>query len=350
MIIVLKPHTSPEGIEEVRRHVVEMGYEPRLIQGVQRTVIAAVGDETEHPSLETLKGMAEVENVVPIQKRYKLASREFHDANSVVRIGQRPIGESNFQLIAGPCAVESRQQIMETARHLQAAGIGILRGGAYKPRTSPYDFQGLGEQGLDCLAEVKEELGMAIVTEVVGVTHIEKVARVADMLQVGARNAQNYHLLEQVAACGKPVMLKRGMASTIAEWLSAAEYLMVHGCQNVVLCERGIRTFETATRNTLDISAVAIAKQESHLPVIVDPSHAAGYCKLVLPLALAAIAAGADGLVIEAHPHPLDALSDAGQQLPSQSFRQDIVEPIRPWIQLAGKILNPCRTLGCGLN
>ena len=339
MIVVLKPHISDEQIEDVRHHVVELGYEPRLIKGVQRTVIAAVGDETSHRSLETLRGMEQVENVVPIQKRYKLASREFHQANSKVMIGDSPIGEDHFQIIAGPCAIESREQLRQVAKDLTQCGIRVMRGGAYKPRTSPYDFQGLGDKGVDLLQEVKEEFGVAVVTEVVGVPQVEKVAKVVDMLQIGARNCQNYHLLEVVAACGKPVLLKRGMASTIEEWLSAAEYLMVNGCTNVVLCERGIRTFETATRNTLDLSAVAIAKRESHLPVVVDPSHAAGIVNLVPSLARAAIAAGADGLLVEAHPTPVDALSDAAQQIPSAEFH-NLVDELRPWVELAGKTLN----------
>jgi 3-deoxy-7-phosphoheptulonate synthase len=339
MIVVLKPHISDEQIEDVRQHVVELGYEPRLIKGVQRTVIAAVGDETSHRSLETLRGMQQVENVVPIQKRYKLASREFHQANSKVMIGDSPIGENHFQIIAGPCAIESREQLRQVARDLTRCGIRVIRGGAYKPRTSPYDFQGLGDEGVDLLQEVKEEFGVAVVTEVVGVPQVEKVAKVVDMLQIGARNCQNYHLLEVVAACGKPVLLKRGMASTIEEWLSAAEYLMVNGCSNVVLCERGIRTFETATRNTLDLSAVAIAKRESHLPVVVDPSHAAGIVTLVPSLARAAIAAGADGLLVEAHPTPVDALSDAAQQIPSAEFH-NLVDDLRPWVELADKTLN----------
>jgi 3-deoxy-7-phosphoheptulonate synthase len=339
MIVVLKPHISDEQIEDVRQHVVELGYEPRLIKGVQRTVIAAVGDETSHRSLETLRGMEQVENVVPIQKRYKLASREFHQANSKVMIGDSPIGENHFQIIAGPCAIESREQLRQVAKDLTQCGIRVIRGGAYKPRTSPYDFQGLGDEGVDLLQEVKEEFGVAVVTEVVGVPQVEKVAKVVDMLQIGARNCQNYHLLEVVAACGKPVLLKRGMASTIEEWLSAAEYLMVNGCSNVVLCERGIRTFETATRNTLDLSAVAIAKRESHLPVVVDPSHAAGIVTLVPSLARAAIAAGADGLLVEAHPTPVDALSDAAQQIPSAEFH-NLVDDLRPWVELAGKTLN----------
>ncbi len=339
MIVVLKPHISDEQIEDVRQHVVELGYEPRLIKGVQRTVIAAVGDETSHRSLETLRGMEQVENVVPIQKRYKLASREFHQANSKVMIGDSPIGENHFQIIAGPCAIESREQLRQVAKDLTQCGIRVIRGGAYKPRTSPYDFQGLGDEGVDLLQEVKEEFGVAVVTEVVGVPQVEKVAKVVDMLQIGARNCQNYHLLEVVAACGKPVLLKRGMASTIEEWLSAAEYLMVNGCSNVVLCERGIRTFETATRNTLDLSAVAIAKRESHLPVVVDPSHAAGIVTLVPSLARAAIAAGADGLLVEAHPTPVDALSDAAQQIPSAEFH-NLVDDLRPWVELADKTLN----------
>lgn len=341
MIIVLKPGLEPDTVEEMRRHVMNMGYEPRVIQGVQRMIIAAVGDETQNPSLETLRGMNEVEKVLPIQKRYKLASREFHNLDSTVNIGSHPIGEKSFQVIAGPCAVENREQIFTTARDLKAAGIGILRGGVYKPRTSPYDFQGLQDEGLELLAEVKAEFGLDIVTEVVGVNHIEKIAKVADMLQIGARNAQNYNLLETVAGCGKPILLKRGMASTIDEWLSAAEYLMLHGCQSVVLCERGIRTFENATRNTLDVSAVAIAKQESHLPVIVDPSHAGGNRKLVLPLSLASIAAGADGLLIEAHSNPLEALSDAGQQLESGNFTKSILNHLKPWVDLTGKSINP---------
>ncbi|HKK69271.1 MAG TPA: 3-deoxy-7-phosphoheptulonate synthase, partial [Bacteroidales bacterium] len=293
MIVVLKPDISDELIDEVEQHVIELGYEPRLIKGVQRTVIAAVGDETCHRSLELLRGMDVVENVVPIQKRYKLASREFHSANSTVNIGSSPIGKNHFQIIGGPCAVESREQLHQVAKDLTACGIKIIRGGAYKPRTSPYDFQGLGEEGLDLLQEIKDEYGVSVVTEVVAVTHVEKVAAVADMMQIGARNCQNYHLLEVVAGCGKPVLLKRGMASNIEEWLSAAEYLMVNGCENVILCERGIRTFETATRNTLDLSAVALAKQESHLPVVVDPSHAAGVVGLVPALSRAAVAAGA---------------------------------------------------------
>jgi len=338
MIIVFKPHTKAKQIEAVKKRVMALGYSPRVIQGVERTIIGAVGDELSHQSLITLRGLSCVENVLPIQKRYKMASRAFHPKNSVVRVGRYAVGGGRFQIIAGPCSIESRRQLRRTVSDLVKVGVRIIRGGAYKPRTSPYDFQGLGEEGLRLLAEVKEEYGVAVVTEVLGVPHVEKVARVADLLQIGARNCQNYHLLEVVAQAGRPVLLKRGMASTIEEWLSAAEYLLVHGCTGVILCERGIRTFETATRNTLDISAVAYAKQETHLPVMVDPSHAAGLRELVVPLSKASIAAGADGLLIETHPHPAMALSDAPQQLPSGTFGR-VLRELRPFLRAAGRRL-----------
>ncbi len=340
MIVVLKPNQTPEKIQEVREHVVELGYDPRIIQGVERTIIAGVGDELSHRSLEFLQGMDAVENVIPVQKRYKLTSRQFHPADRVVRIGRHPVGAGNFQIIAGPCAVESRDQIRTVAKDISSPGVRILRGGAFKPRTSPYDFQGLQEKGLELLNEAKHDFGLAIATEVVATNHVQAVAEVADILQIGARNCQNYNLLETVAAAGKPVLLKRGMAATIEEWLSAAEYLVVNGCEDVVLCERGIRTFEHATRATLDISAVVIARQETHLPVIVDPSHAAGRSNLVLPLAMAAVAAGADGLLVETHPDPVEALSDAAQQLPSGDFSQ-FVEALRPLVTLMGRTLCP---------
>lgn len=340
MIIVLRPNIPDADVQEVRDHVVELGYEPRLIQGVERTVIAGVGDELSHRSLEFLQGMDAVENVIPVQKRYKLTSRQYQPEDRIVQIGRHPVGGGNFQIIAGPCAVENREQIRTVARDVSRLGVRILRGGAFKPRTSPYDFQGLQEEGLQLLREVKREFGMAVATEVVGTPHVERVAEVADILQIGARNCQNYNLLETVAAAGRPVLLKRGMAATVEEWLSAAEYLVVNGCEDVVLCERGIRTFESATRATLDISAVAVARQETHLPVIVDPSHAAGRSSLVLPLAMAAIAAGADGLLVETHPDPVEALSDAAQQLPSGDFNQ-FVEAVRPLVNLMGRRLCP---------
>jgi 3-deoxy-7-phosphoheptulonate synthase len=336
MIIVLKPHVGRHQVEEVKKHIIDLGYDPRVIHGVERTVIGAVGDELSHRSLEILRGMPAVENVIPIQKRYKLASREYHKPDTGVKVGKYTVGGGHFQVMAGPCSIESREQLQQAVKDLVKAGVRIIRGGAFKPRTSPYDFQGLGEKGLELLAEVKDQYGVAVATEVVGVTHVEKVAAVADLLQIGARNCQNYHLLEQVAQAGKPVLLKRGMATTIEEWLSAAEYLIVNGCEDVILCERGIRTFEHATRNTLDIGAVAVAKQESHLPVIVDPSHAAGDFRLVLPLAKAAIGAGADGLMIEAHPEPVEALSDAAQQLESGEFGNVMAE-LKPFVEICGK-------------
>jgi 3-deoxy-7-phosphoheptulonate synthase len=329
MIIVFKPHTSEEDIQDISGKIEKLGYEPRIIRGVEHTVIGAVGDEQMHKSLEVFKTFDCVEDVLPIQKRYKLASREFSEKDSIFKIGKEKIGGGHFQIVAGPCAIESSEQMKETAKAVTAAGAKIIRGGAYKPRTSPYDFQGLGEEGLEILQMIKEEFKVPVITEVVGVPHIEKVAKVADCLQIGARNSQNYHLLEAVAGAGKPVLLKRGMSSTIEEWLSAAEYLLVHSCTEVILCERGIRTYETATRNTLDLSAVAVAKKETHLPVVVDPSHAAGRRDLVLPLSKAAIAIGADGLLIEAHPDPVNAVSDAAQQIPTSEFGA-FVENLKP--------------------
>lgn len=338
MIIVLKPHSDAEAIARVAQHVTDLGYTPRIIQGVEHTVIAAVGDELSHRSLETLQGLEAVANVIPIQKRYKVASREYHPSDSCVKVGPYPLGAGHFQVMAGPCAIENRTQFLTAVKHLTACGVRIIRGGAYKPRTSPYDFQGLAEGGLELLAEAKAEYGVAVVTEVVGVTHVAKVAAVADLLQIGARNCQNYHLLECVAAAGKPVMLKRGMATNVEEWISAGEYLLVNGCPHVVLCERGIRTFETATRGTLDVGAIAVAKKETHLPVVVDPSHAAGKRALVLPLALAGVAAGADGIIVEAHPDPVHALSDAAQQWPSDQFSV-FMDAVRPLVALMGKKL-----------
>ena len=336
MIIVFKKNSPEEKIQEISKIITDLGYEPRIIRGVEQTVIAAVGDESMHISLETLKMFPEIENVLPVQKRYKLTSREYHNDDSIIKIGKEKIGAGNFAMIAGPCSIESYEQMRETAADLKKVGVKILRGGAYKPRTSPYDFQGLGEEGLKILKEVGKEFDMPVVTEVLGMPHAEKVANAADCIQIGARNCQNYHLLEVVASCGKPVLLKRGMATTVEEWLSSAEYLIVHGCPNVILCERGIRTFEPSTRSTLDIGAVAVAKHESHLPVIVDPSHAAGRVDLVLPLAMAAVAAGADGLIVESHPNPVKASSDAAQQIPSARFG-DFMNRIVPLVQLMGK-------------
>ena len=334
MIIVFKPYTSEEDIQEISELIIKLGYEPRVIRGVENTVIGAVGDELLHQSLERLQNYPFIQSVLPIQKPYKLTSREYHKADTSVKIGSEVLGAGNFQVIAGPCAVEGYEQMKAATADIVAAGSKIIRGGAYKPRTSPYAFQGLGEEGLDILQAIKDEFGVAVITEIAGVTHITKVAKVADCLQIGARNCQNYHLLEMVSKTGLPVLLKRGMSTTVNEWLSAAEYLLVNGCPDIVLCERGIRTFETCTRNTLDLGAVSVAKQESHFPVIVDPSHAAGKLSLVAPLARAAIAVGADGLLVEVHPDPASAYSDAVQQIKSSNY-SEFLKSLQPFIDAA---------------
>lgn len=329
MIIVMRTGSTPEDTAFVMQKVIELGYNPKLIEGIENTVIAAIGDENTHPSLNILKSYDCVENVLPIQKKYKLCSREYHPSETVVSVGEHLIGGGHHAIIAGPCAVESYDQLHNTVADLVKSGVKIIRGGVYKPRTSPYDFQGLGKEGLDIFNAVKKEFGVAIVTEVVSVTHMEQVAQVSDCLQIGARNCQNYNLIEATAKAGRPVLLKRGMASTIEEWILAAEYLIVNGCPGVILCERGIRTFEHAARNTLDVTAIAIAKKETHLPVVVDPSHAGGRLDLVLPLSRAGIAAGADGVIVESHFSPKDARSDASQQIPSANFGT-YLDKIRP--------------------
>lgn len=348
MIIVLKAHASPPDIQRVIEEVRQCGYEPHVIRGVARTVVAAVGDETTQQTLETLASLAAVEKVLPIQKRYKLVSREAQPETTIVPVGPHRLGTRDFHVIAGPCSVEDLDQMLCVAEAAQAAGATLLRGGAYKPRTSPYDFQGLGEKGLAILREVKERTGMPIVSEVVSEADLAPMLEVVDVLQIGARNMMNYALLAAVSRTGRPVLLKRGLAATIEEWFLAAEYLAKHGNPHVLLCERGIRTFERATRNTLDISAVAIAKQESNLPVIVDPSHAAGRTDLITALSRAAIAAGADGLMIEVHPHPEKASSDGPQSLTPNQFAE-LMQAIRPVLaacerRLPGKTATPKTT------
>jgi 3-deoxy-7-phosphoheptulonate synthase len=336
MIVVLKPHASDGDVATVEQHVRDLGYQPHTIRGAVLTVVAAIGDETAHASLESLTHLAMVDNVMPVQKRYKLISRETHPESLVVNVGGLDIGGGVFHIIAGPCSVESQDQIEVTAAEVKACGATLLRGGAFKPRTSPYDFQGLGVKGLEMLKVAKQKTGLPVVTEVLRESDAETVAAVADVLQIGARNALNYALLQKVAGSGKPIFLKRGMGSTIDEWLLAAEYIVKNGNPNVILCERGIRTFETATRNTLDISAVAVAKKETRLPVFVDPSHAAGRWDLMVPLSRAAIAAGADGLMIEVHVHPETALSDGAQQITPDEFRK-VIDALRPLVAAVGK-------------
>ncbi|PSK96897.1 3-deoxy-D-arabinoheptulosonate-7-phosphate synthase [Murinocardiopsis flavida] len=314
MVIVLGPEATPDNIVAIVDLVNDAGGEAYVTRGVSRTIVGLVGDveRFENLNLRTLPG---VHDVLRISAPYKLVSRQNHDSRTVVSVAGVPIGGDSVTLIAGPCAVETPDQTMEAARMAQAAGAALLRGGAFKPRSSPYAFQGLGEVGLKILADVRAETGLPIVTEVVDAADVDLVASYADMLQVGTRNMQNFALLQAVGAAGKPVMLKRGMSATIEEWLMAAEYIAQRGNLDIVLCERGIRTYEKATRNTLDISAVPVAQNLTHLPVIVDPSHSGGKRDLVLPLSRAAVAVGADGVIIDVHPHPETALCDGPQAL-----------------------------------
>ncbi|HEY3228293.1 MAG TPA: 3-deoxy-7-phosphoheptulonate synthase [Roseiflexaceae bacterium] len=291
-----------------------------LSQGEERSIIGVVGAHIPPTLREELELLDGVQEVVRITRPYKLAAREFHPQDTIVHVRGIPIGGPGCVVIAGPCAVESEQQIVETARSVLAAGATLLRGGAFKPRSSPYTFRGLGEQGLRLLALAREETGLPIVTEVMTPVDVELVARYADVLQIGARNMQNYQLLEEAGRSGMPVLLKRGLSATFEEWLLSAEYIIAQGNPNVILCERGIRTFETATRNTMDLNAVALAKRRSHLPVIADPSHGTGKWYLVAPLALAALAAGADGIIVEVHPDPDRAQSDGAQSLTCENF------------------------------
>ncbi|MCL6634544.1 MAG: 3-deoxy-7-phosphoheptulonate synthase [Peptococcaceae bacterium] len=319
MIVVMRPDATAAQIGMVEERLREFGFKAHSICGREKTVIGAVGDirDLEAGGIVNLPG---VEKIVPVLKPYKLAARELKQEDTVIQVRGVSIGGGGVVIMAGPCAVESREQLMEAARAVKKAGAQILRGGAFKPRSSPYSFQGLEEKGLIMLAEAREETGMPVVTEALDTRDVELVARYTDIIQVGARNMQNFRLLREVGQAGLPVLLKRGLSATIEEWLMAAEYVMAAGNPNIILCERGIRTYETATRNTLDLSAVPMVKELSHLPVIVDPSHATGAWKLVAPLARGAVAAGADGLMIEVHPDPARALCDGPQSLTPELF------------------------------
>lgn len=334
MIIVLKRHASETDIATISDMVCSLRYQPRIIRGVEQSVIACIGDELSNRSLEALGNLPAVEAVLPVQKKFKLVSREYHPQDSVVNVKGNLIGGGKIAMIAGPCAIESYDQLRAATNDLVNLGVKIIRAMPFKPRTSPYDFQGLKLDGIKIMRDIKAEFDVAMVSEVPGAAQIEALRDVADMLQVGARNAQNYDLLEHLAAAGKPVLLKRGMASTVEEWLTAAEYLVVNGCPQVVLCERGLRSFDTSTRNLLDLGGMAVARQLTHLPVVVDPSHAAGMRTLVPALARAALAAGADGLIVEVHPDPVNAFSDAAQQLESAHFGGFLKE-LEPWLALA---------------
>ena len=335
-MIIIMASREKKDVDHVVEKVEAFGYRAHIIEGVERTVVAAVGDERGKERLSALESLAHVEQVVPILKPFKLAGLQVKAERTVVECGSVKIGGGHFAMVGGPCSVESREQILETAEVCKKAGANILRGGAYKPRTSPYSFQGMEEEGLILLKEAGEKFAMPVVTEVMTTEQVPLVEEHADMFQIGARNMQNFGLLKEVGKSRKPVFLKRGMMSTIQEFLMSAEYIMSEGNPNVVMCERGIRTFETETRNTLDIQAVPVLQKYTHLPVVVDPSHAAGQWDLVAPMSKASVAAGADGLMIEVHPRPEEAFSDGPQSLKPQRF-SDLVSDLRPFLELMGQ-------------
>lgn len=326
MIVNMSGAATPAQIEHVIERIKECGFQAHVIQGEERTIIGAVGSNGNRSEIEALRAAPGVAEVIQIAHPFKLVSRQLRQARTVVDVRGTKIGGGNLVVIAGPCSVESEEQLMETARAVKAAGANMLRGGAYKPRTSPYDFQGLGVEALRFLQQARKETGLPVVTEVMSETDVEIVAEYADMLQVGARNMQNFSLLRKLAPVAKPILLKRGPSATVKEWLLAAEYLLSGGNANVVLCERGIKTFETATRNTLDLAAVALVKELSHLPVLADPSHGTGLRSLIAPMSKAAAACGADGLIIEVHPCPERALSDGPQSLDLAGFQELMAE------------------------
>ena len=335
MIVVLKPGMTQEEVQVVADRIESLGLKAFVVVGKERTIIGAIGDERLLAD-QTLESFPGVEKVMPILKPYKLVSREFQPEETVIEVGGHRIGGKKIHVMAGPCSVESREQILATAVSAKEAGATFLRGGAFKPRTSPYSFQGLGEEGLSHLAYARQMTGLAVITEVLDPRDLDSVYRHADILQIGARNMQNFKLLTEVGKLDKPVMLKRGMSASIQEFLLSAEYIAAEGNRKIILCERGIRTYETETRNTLDISAVPILKHLSHLPVFIDPSHGTGKWELVTPMALAAVAAGADGLLIEVHPHPEVALSDGPQSLKPVKFSA-LMKDLRKVAQAVGR-------------
>lgn len=337
MIIIMKPNASEEAVQNVIHLIQSKGLHSHLSKGDQVTIVGVVGDKSKlHGSnIEISDG---VDKIVNVTESYKLVNKKFHPKDSVIPVGNTVIGPGNVTVMAGPCTIESRDQLMETAAAVKQAGATFLRGGAYKPRTSPYSFQGLEEEGLKYMKEAREATGLNVICEVTSAHAIEAAVKYVDMLQIGARNMQNFELLKEAGKSGVPVLLKRGLSATIDEWLNAAEYIISEGNPNIVLCERGIRTYETSTRNTLDISAVPVIRAKSHLPVIVDPSHATGVRAYVEPLAKAAVAVGADGLMIEVHPCPSCALSDGPQSLTFDQFGT-LMEDLRPFAQLVGRSL-----------
>ncbi|MCB4791402.1 MAG: 3-deoxy-7-phosphoheptulonate synthase [Elusimicrobia bacterium] len=335
MIITLKPGTSKNEREKVTRKIKQLGYKPHVSIGADITIIGMIGERAERYS-EVFEAMDAVDHISEIEKPYKLASREFKQENTVIDIGGVKIGGNEIVVMAGPCAVENKKVILEIAKAIKRSGAKILRGGAFKPRSSPYAFQGLGEEGLKYLRFAADKEGLLVITEAMSSEQVKLVGKYADIIQIGARNVQNYDLLKEVGKQKKPVMLKRGMSTTIKEWLLSAEYIMSNGNYKVMLCERGIRTFEDATRNTLDLNAVPVIKKLSHLPVIVDPSHGVGIREHVGTMAKASIAAGADGLIIEVHPKPEDALSDGAQSLLLDQFDR-LMQELRPLASALGR-------------
>src|SRR5712675_1405656 len=333
MIISMKLHSTRQEIEQVCERIRDFGYKIHAIEGEERVVIGAVGVGDTTACLESVEAMPQVEKAVRISAPYKFVSKEFHSERTRIRVNGCEIGGDEFIVMAGPCSVESEKQIMQAAEAVAAAGAHLLRGGAFKPRTSPYDFQGMETEGLKLLAQAKRATGLGIITEVMSDRNVDLVAEYADILQIGARNMQNFALLKTLGKCGRPILLKRGLSSTIKELLMSAEYVVAHGNPEVMLCERGIRTFETATRNTCDIVAVAVLNELTHLPVVLDPSHATGKRSLVPPLARAAVAIGADGMIVEVHPNPEKAVSDGAQSLDPKQWAR-MMQDLQPYIAL----------------
>lgn len=338
MIIIMKPGASEEAVGKIKNIIETNGLQAHLSKGTEVTIVGVVGDKTRlsGANIELLEG---VDKIVPVTESYKLVNKKFHPEDSVIPVGNAKIGPGYLTVMAGPCAIENHDMLMETAAAVKKAGAQYLRGGAYKPRTSPYAFQGLEEEGLKYMKEAREATGLNIVCEITSLRALETAVKYVDMLQIGARNMQNFELLKEAGRAGVPVLLKRGLSATIDEWLNAAEYIASEGNKNIVLCERGIRTYETATRNTLDISAVPVIRSRSHLPLLIDPSHATGVRAYIEPISKAAVAVGADGLMVEVHPCPSCALSDGPQSLTFEQF-EDLMNELQPYMKLAGRALS----------
>lgn len=338
MIIIMKPGASEEAVGKIKNIIETNGLQAHLSKGTEVTIVGVVGDKTRlsGANIELLEG---VDKIVPVTESYKLVNKKFHPEDSVIPVGNAKIGPGYLTVMAGPCAIENHDMLMETAAAVKKAGAQFLRGGAYKPRTSPYAFQGLEEEGLKYMKEAREATGLNIVCEITSLRALETAVKYVDMLQIGARNMQNFELLKEAGRAGVPVLLKRGLSATIDEWLNAAEYIASEGNKNIVLCERGIRTYETATRNTLDISAVPVIRSRSHLPLLIDPSHATGVRAYIEPISKAAVAVGADGLMVEVHPCPSCALSDGPQSLTFEQF-EDLMNELQPYMKLAGRALS----------